>query len=162
MNWEYRWRKKTVNWFLNIQLLQLLFIICLEVMKKKRNQQKGKLDIEHQTQFIWYTHNYLKKWFSNEEYELITNYKNWKQKLTYKYHGRLYKATFNEWLWHYNPPHLRKNGNICLVLRIFTFSFFCFCFDFFHKAEQLLLLWVCLNQNTIFIKENNICEKNNN
>lgn len=133
MNWENRWRKKISKHKAFTTGVYYLF------GGLEKETKPTKREIGHWAHVI---NNYViytiiwKKWFSDEEYELITKYKNSKQKLTYKYHGRLYKTTFNEWLWHYNPTHLRKNGNNCLVLRIFTFSFFCFCFDFFIKQSN--------------------------
>ncbi len=62
----------------------------------------------HKTQCIRYTHNYVKKRFADEGCELLTEYKNSKQKLFYKHENTRYSTTFNDWLWYNNRPHLGR------------------------------------------------------
>ena len=62
----------------------------------------------HKMQCIRYTPNYVKKVFADAGCELVTEYKNSKQKLNYKYNGNTFTTTFNDWIWYENRPHLGK------------------------------------------------------
>ncbi|KAK8839242.1 hypothetical protein M9Y10_032171 [Tritrichomonas musculus] len=62
----------------------------------------------HKMQCIRYTPNYVKKVFADAGCELVTEYKNSKQKLNYKYNGNTFTTTFNDWIWYENRPHLSK------------------------------------------------------
>lgn len=52
----------------------------------------------HQAKCVRYTHEHIKKLFADEDCELITEYKNQKQILTYKYNDKEYQVCFNDWL----------------------------------------------------------------
>ena len=62
----------------------------------------------HQMKFSKYTPNYVKKCFADEGCELLTEYKNSKQVLFYKYENARYSTTFNDWIWYHNRPHLGR------------------------------------------------------
>ena len=59
----------------------------------------------HKMKCVRYTHNHIKKLFENENCELITEYKNQKTLLTYKYEGKEYQVRFNDWKHHNSRPH---------------------------------------------------------
>ena len=52
----------------------------------------------HQAKCVRYTHEHIKKLFADEGCELITEYKNQKQILTYKFNDKEYQVCFNDWL----------------------------------------------------------------
>lgn len=65
----------------------------------------------HKCKCIRYTQNYIKQLFANEECELISEYKNQKSKLKYKFNDQIYEVIFNEWKFFNKRPHLRKIQN---------------------------------------------------
>lgn len=60
----------------------------------------------HQMQYSPFTHNYVKKCFADEGCELLTQYKNSKQILFYKFGDSIYSTTFSDWKWYNNRHHL--------------------------------------------------------
>ena len=54
-----------------------------------------------------YTQNYIKKLFENEGCELISEYKNQKSLLKYRYQGVTYEVVFNDWKFWHRRPHLK-------------------------------------------------------
>ena len=60
----------------------------------------------HKCKCIRYTQHYIKQLFANEGCELISEYKNQKSKLTYKYNDQIYEVVFNDWKLFSSRPHL--------------------------------------------------------
>ena len=51
----------------------------------------------HKSKSPHYTQNYIKKVFADEDCELLSEYKNMKTVLKYKYQGKIYEVTFEKW-----------------------------------------------------------------
>lgn len=63
----------------------------------------------HKCKCIRYTQNYIKQLFANEGCELISEYKNQKSRLKYKYNDQIYEVIFNDWKFYNSRPHLGQN-----------------------------------------------------
>lgn len=61
----------------------------------------------HNVKCIRYTQNHIAKIFADEGCELLSQYKNQKTKLKYRFHDREYEITFNEWRYFFKRPHER-------------------------------------------------------
>lgn len=59
----------------------------------------------HKVKCIRYTQNHIAKIFANEGCELLSQYKNQKTKLKYRFHDKEYEITFNEWQYFFKRPH---------------------------------------------------------
>ncbi|KAK8857644.1 hypothetical protein M9Y10_016050 [Tritrichomonas musculus] len=62
----------------------------------------------HKSKCPRYTQNYIKKMFEDEGCELISEYKNQKSKLKYRYDGVVYEVVFNDWKFFNSRPHLGR------------------------------------------------------
>lgn len=62
----------------------------------------------HKDKCIRYTQNYFKQLFANEGCELISEYKNQKSRLKYKYNDQIYEVIFNDWKFYNSRPHLNQ------------------------------------------------------
>ena len=48
---------------------------------------------------------------NKDDCELVSEYKNTKQRLCYRYNGSLYWTTLDDWIYHQSRPHLNYNEN---------------------------------------------------
>ncbi|KAK8876423.1 hypothetical protein M9Y10_006630 [Tritrichomonas musculus] len=64
----------------------------------------------HQSKCPRYTQNHIKKMFEDEGCELISEYKNQKSKLKYRYQGVVYEVVFNDWKFFNSRPHLGRRS----------------------------------------------------
>lgn len=60
----------------------------------------------HKQKCVRYTHNHIKELFAKEGCELLTQYKNQKTILTYRYEGQEFQVNFTNWKYHKLRPHL--------------------------------------------------------
>ena len=59
----------------------------------------------HKSKCSHYTQNYIKKAFADEGCELISEFKNVKTLLRYRYQGKIYEVTFDNWKNYGRRPH---------------------------------------------------------